>query len=443
MSAAGSPGRRSPLELLHPDGIARTALVLGDAIPPRLRPPAPEAPLVDLAVVPADDVRTAADRLAEDGVVFVAGSPRSARAAAVSAGLVAGPTLLHLHGGGSRRFLVPLESVRQALDQLVPGMGWRGRAARVGVRLGAAPLLSVVTPVGIVARRPGARPLFDWLRLEAGIEAAAPIVSYGDRPSLLVHSGGGEVAKLGPVAAEAETLRELGPAARAAGAQVPEPIRTGAVAGLPLLVETVVPGRPAAFQLRRGGAAGYLGVVGGWLERWNSTTASRRPLSRTDLERAALAPLATLDLPAPYVQRVRDLCARVAGYTVPLVAAHHDLTTANVLVGDGLGVVDWDTAEAAALPLTDFYYAVADARAAADGFADRAASFAVTFAADGTPAADVAELHARLVSTLGLEPDVVELCFHACWLRHAANEAARTDVTRPFGEIVRRVAAAT
>jgi len=423
--------------------VAAAALVLGDAIPERLRPLAPEAPLVDLAVAAATDVRNAAERLAEDGVLFVAGSPRSARAAVVSAGLVAGPTLLHLHGGGSRRFLVPLESLRHALDHLVPGVGWRGRAARVGVRVGAAPLLTFVTPTGVAARRPGARALFDWLRLEAGIEAAAPIVSYGDRPSLLVHSGGGQLAKLGPVAAEAETLRELGPAARAAGAHVPEPLRTGAVAGLPLLVETVVPGRPAASELRRGGGARYLDLVGGWLERWNSATASRRPLSRTDLERAALAPLATLDLPDAYVQRVRGLCERVAGRTVPLVAAHHDLTTANVLVGDGLGVVDWDTAEAAALPLTDFFYAVADMRAAADGFADRAASFAAAFAADGTPAADVADLQARLVSTLGLEPDVVELSFHVCWLRHAANEAARNDATRPFGEIVRRIAAAT
>ena len=443
MSAAGSKGRRSPLELLHPDGVAAAALVLGDAIPPRLRPLAQEAHLVDLAVAAVDDVGAAAQRLAEDGVLFVAGSPRSARAAVVSAGLVAGPTILHLHGGGSRRFLVPLESVRHALDRLVPGVGWKGRTARVGVRVGAAPLLPLLTPAGVVGRPPGARPLFDWLRLEAGIEAAAPIVSYGDRPSLLVHSGGDQVAKLGPVAAEAETLRELGPAARAAGAHVPEPLRTGAVAGLPLLVETVLPGRPAASELRRGGAARYLGLVGGWLERWNSATAARRPLSEADLERAVLSPLATLDLPDAYVHRVRDLCARVTGRTVPLVAAHHDLTTANVLVGDGLGVVDWDTAEAAALPLTDFFYAVADARSAADGFADRAASFAAMFAADGTPAAEVAELQARLVSTLGLEPDVVELCFHACWLRHAANEAARADQMRPFGEIVRRVAAAT
>ena len=320
--------------------MAAAALVLGDAISPRLQPPAPEAPLVDLAVAAADDVRAAADRLAEDGVLFIVGSPRAARAAAVSAGLVAGPTLLHLQGGGSRRFLVPLESVRHAFDCLVPGLGWKGRAARVGVRLGAAPLLPFVTPAGVVARRPGARPLFDWLRLEAGIEAAAPIVSYGDRPSLLVHSDDGQVAKLGSVAAEAETLRELGPAARAAGAHVPDALRTGAVAGLPLLVETVVPGRPAASELRRGGGARYLELVGGWLERWNSATAAPRPLSQADLERAVLAPLAALDLPEAYVQGVRDLCARVAGRTVPLVAAHHDLTTANVLVGHGVGVVD-------------------------------------------------------------------------------------------------------
>jgi len=81
------------------------------------------------------------------------------------------------------------------------------------------------------------------------------------------------------------------------------------------------------------------------------------------------------------------------------------------------------------------------ARAAADGFRDRVGAFARTFAADGTPAADVEPLQARLVAALGLEPDVVRFCFHACWLRHAANELAQSG-PGPFVEISRRVAAA-
>lgn len=124
---------------------------------------------------------------------------------------------------------------------------------------------------------------------------------------------------------------------------------------------------------------------------------------------------------------------------MPFVAAHHDLTTANVLVGDGLGIVDWDAAEAAALPLTDFFYAAADARAAATGFRDRVGAFGATFGPDGKPAPDVAPLLSRLVAALELDPAVVELCFHACWLRHAANEVAQSG-PGPFMEIAGRVA---
>ena len=94
----------------------------------------------------------------------------------------------------------------------------------------------------------------------------------------------------------------------------------------------------------------------------------------------------------------------------------------------------------AALPLTDFFYAAADARAAADGFRDRVEAFARTFSADGTPAADIEALQARLVAALGLEPEIVQLCFHACWLRHAANELAQSGAG-PFVEIATRVAA--
>ena len=118
------------------------------------------------------------------------------------------------------------------------------------------------------------------------------------------------------------------------------------------------------------------------------------------------------------------------GRAVKLVAAHNDLTTANVLVAhDGrLGIVDWDTAAPRALPLTDLFYAVADAEAATRGFADRVAATSV-------------EHERRFRDALGLDDAVADLCFHACWLRHAANESLRDQETRPFLEIARTVAA--
>jgi hypothetical protein len=439
-----STKRRSPLELLHPDGIALTSLVLGDSCPPGLEPGGTEADVVELVVVAGGELgsalQTAATRLAPDGILFVAAHPRWATKAIEAAGLAPGPALLNLRGAGSRRLLVPAPAVAYALDQLVPAAGWRGRAARVAVRAGSARLLPHFAPSGIVARRPGARPLHEWLRTQGGVDADSAIVSWSDGSSLLVHAGN-FVAKVGGGTAEAETLRELGAAARAAGARVPEPIRAGAVAGLPLLVESVVSGKPASSHLTPSRIAAYLDELVGWLERWNVATARPRPLGQAELDRAVFAPLRALELDGEHRRRLEERCRRAEGRSVPFVAAHHDLTTANVLVGNGLGIVDWDAAEAAALPLTDFFYAAADARAAADGFRDRVGAFARTFAADGTPAGDVEPLQARLVATLGLEPDVVRFCFHACWLRHAANELAQSG-PGPFVEISRRVAAA-
>jgi hypothetical protein len=436
LSAAGSTGRRSPLELLHPDGIAHTALVLGDACPPGLAPERPEADLVDLVVVAGGElapaIQTAAERLAPDGILYVAARPWRAARTIRAAGLVPGPALLTLRGTGSRRLLVPAQAAPDALDRLVPGAGWRGRAARLAARFGAARLLPHLAAGGIVGRRPGARPLHEWLT------TGSAIVSWSEGSSLLVHADGA-VAKVGGGPAEAELLRELGPAAREAGAGVPEPVRTGSVAGLHLLVESALPGRPAAASLTPRTLPGYLEELVPWLQRWNTATASPRPIARADLDRALLAPLQALQLGEEYRRRLDELGTRTEGRGMPFVAAHHDLTTANVLIGAGLGIVDWDAAEAAAFPLTDFFYAVADARAAADGFRDRVGAFSATFASDATPTRDVAPLQARLVAALGLEPDLVELCFHACWLRHASNELARSG-PGPFVEIARQVA---
>lgn len=224
--------------------------MLGDDCPPELEPSGTEADAVDLVLVAGADLglalRTAAARLAPDGLLYVAAPPRRVVGVIQSVGLVAGPALVMLRGTGSRRLLVPVQAARYAFDRLVPAAGWRGRAARLAVSAGGARLLPHFTPGGVVARRPGARPLHDWLRAEGGVDASSAIVSWGDGPSLVVHADG-TVVKVGGRMTEAETLRELAPAAREAGARVPEAIRTGSVAGLPLLVESALPGRPAGL----------------------------------------------------------------------------------------------------------------------------------------------------------------------------------------------------
>ena len=45
-----------------------------------------------------------------------------------------------------------------------------------------------------------------------------------------------------------------------------------------------------------------------------------------------------------------------------ITAAHNDLTMANVLTSrEGIGILDWEAAVADGLPMTDLWYALADA----------------------------------------------------------------------------------
>jgi aminoglycoside phosphotransferase (APT) family kinase protein len=133
----------------------------------------------------------------------------------------------------------------------------------------------------------------------------------------------------------------------------------------------------------------------------------------------------------------------MAGSELPLVARHNDLTMWNVLAEErgAIGVIDWAEAEPAGLPLTDFFYAVADAAYAADGSRSRLGAVRACFSPDGARAAAVAPLRERLRATLELSPDAAELCFHACWLRHALNERRSPAASNgEFLEVVRWLA---
>ena len=129
---------------------------------------------------------------------------------------------------------------------------------------------------------------------------------------------------------------------------------------------------------------------------------------------------------------------------MPLVATHNDLTMVNVFVerSGSLGVVDWESAREQGLPLVDFYYAAADAAAAANRYADRLAAFREQFGDEAGSMSTARELERRLVGALGLRPEVVQLAFHVCWIQHAAAEQRATlePAHRPFLEILRSVA---
>ena len=383
------------------------------------------------AATPAAE-RLLRERLTPDGIAYLR-LPRGPRATlARAAGLELGPTILEVRG-----LLVPAQrdAVRWAFARTATVRGRFGRHVPAGA-------LSLLGG-GAIARSRGARPLAAWLQSRgAGTAAVA-----AQRAAFLVDRRGvALVAKVGtgPSArrssAEAEALDKLGNDARNAGAEVPVALEEGRLDGAPFLLMTGVQGTPASALIAVASERRMKLVarLSDWLTRWNLMTAVDAVLSLEFLEREVIAPARGLGLPERYVADLRRLCSNVGGGAVKFVAAHNDLTSANVLVSRGgrLGIVDWETAERRALPLGDLLYAVADAEAAATAFVDRPGAF-LTVLADRR----ASELESRLAAVLGLDRPVADLCFHACWLRHAANEASRGERGEgPFVQIARTIA---
>jgi aminoglycoside phosphotransferase len=478
------PARLSLLELLLPAGRARSALVLGAACPGRLRPAVggtDEQP--DLIVVAPDPseagsrdwlehaVATCAARLGGEGLAYVLADPRTRRRVRRllrRAGLVPGPAFLHLPDPGASRHLIELDqtAASHAFGGVAPLVPWKRGLARVVLAGGGAGAIARSSAgVGVVARRPAAPPLFGWLRGIGGADVPehAHLLTASwraDGSSVVLHAFGPRsappvVAKLALGAGvagtgEAGRLARLGPTARQAGAQVPEVVGCGRLGVADVLLETAVPGEPLMSLLARREKLLEEAIerLARWLARWHELSAVRRPLTPGDLEREVLGPAEEL---APelaggrgYLDRLAARCAAVTGSPAPLVHAHNDLTMANVLVdgAGGLGVVDWESAEDEALPLKDFFYAVADATAATARYGDRLSAARRCFAPGGGLAPRTARLQNSIAAAAGASPPIVELAFHACWLRHAANErrGAGPGQARPFGEILQWLA---
>jgi hypothetical protein len=486
-------GSLSPLELLHPDGTAPRAVVVGDGCPDQLVPSsllAEDGPcdLVVIAPGPGEGKTTewfrraldlARRRLVADGVAYLLVTRRARRRALralARSGLSADAAFLHLPSADQSRQLVPLSArpASYAFSNLVPARPSRRLLALAVLSLpGGARLLARMAPVvGVVARQSPSRQICQWLfDLDGAVTPApAPVItaSWQDpRSAFVLHrfAQGGDapprVAKIRPSAdsgagpaGEAEILGTLAAAARQAGVETPEPLRVESLDGRSLLLETAVSGRSAAAVLgddpRR--VPALQARLARWLESWSRLTARPQPLEAARLAADLIAPA---ELLAPlitdggeYVDWLAERSAELAGTTVPLVSAHNDLTMANVLVaGSGsLGVVDWEAARADGLPLTDFFYSAADAAAAGSRYDDRTAAFVDCFGPEGCRSAALGELEESLRRALGLTPPVAQLCFHACWLHHGANEhravgrEGRESTARPFLEIVRWVA---
>ncbi len=261
------------------------------------------------------------------------------------------------------------------------------------------------------------------------------------------------VAKLAPSSRraalrnEADKLDELGPGARMSGAQVPAVIRYSESEARCSLLLSCVPGRPASMVLRErpGAIAGVVGDISGWLNRWNAATAHQLELTAEHYERFVLEPARAvapdLESGAAYLDWLADACRRLSGRAVPFVCAHNDLTMSNILIAPEapIGVVDWEEARLDGLPLADFWYSACDALLAA-GHRDRLHAFAECFPTNSDRGALITSYESELRSVVGGPPEWLDLCFHACWMQHAANEQARpAGDDRPFLAIANRI----
>ena len=480
--SAASGHTRSPLELLLPLGRSEHALVLGSICPAVLEPhrraegtDERRATLVVIAPsrLEAGDpawLGAAAERagasLAPEGVAYVLAPPRARRRlrrALRRHGLARVERFLHVPDVRRSRFLVPLrrQTLRHALAQLVPLRRRNRPFAALAAALPTARALELLGgPVGLAAQRTSAPDLFGWLAEEAGPPPTA-IVALGaeeaDRATVHVFPRSARspsfVAKLGGGPDRHSVLAAAAAHAATAGSAeivVPSPLPPLVTQPEPVWRETALPGTNAAVLLQRRPRRlpEIVLTLVTWLDEWQRRTASESDAPPELLDEWVREPLARLRSSigeaGTYESRLEALCLRTAG-TVPLVTMHGDLTMANVLVQSGrtaLGVVDWETSRARALPLLDLFYMLADGVAAVGAYEDRPAAARQCFSTGGESAATTASARLRLARTLGLSDDVTALCFHACWLHHAANEARvrRPGEPRPFLEIVDWVA---
>jgi len=416
-------------------------------------------------------VQSVSQKLEPNGVAYVLAPPRwrlRIRKLLSDHGLSIDQEIIHLPDQDISRYLVPLSPTpaQYAFSKLLPLPQWAQLLTTIGVRFFRCDKLfrHILPSVGMAVRRPGARPLFDWffrLKPEAdrsgsviirtswrGQDGAVILYRFVDRDD-----SPSAVAKmtlttktLGNLIREAEILDRVGPSARNAGAQVPLRLSLGQVNEHPVLLQSVIGGQSIASLLssQPGRLFEILESLVSWLESWNRCSIVLGSLDRELLEKellmsvAVLAPL--LEQGDEYRNWLVERYLTLTGDSMTLVATHNDLTMWNLLLGEQgrLGVIDWESASEKGLPFVDLFYAVTDAVTAAKTNGDRLTAFKESFAVGGTYECMVGQYLARLRRVVQIPDEMVGLCFHACWLHHAANEYRSTGPSdpRPFLQLL-------
>ncbi len=171
--------------------------------------------------------------------------------------------------------------------------------------------------------------------------------------------------------------------------------------------------------------------VAQWLGAWSRLTRTQAATTAELLEKALFTPVQQLRGHLPdtdaYEAWLRRRCEALPD-GLPCVAAHNDLTMWNVLLDsrDGFAVVDWREASEHALPLTDMAYAALDAVVLA-GRVDRQPAFMACFTPDGLYWRQTRDALLQLAEAVEMPAPWMDICIHACFLAHAANESMQSE----------------
>jgi hypothetical protein len=456
----------SPLALMHPDGKADNIVFMGSACPARLQPLSFTTSLrADLVILAPSDaeckeagwlenaVRTASEQLSADGILYAL-VPAAHRAGLMrllrTHNLQLDTPRLHLPDAGSSRYIVPLAyaPARYAFTSIILTDARKRALILQALRTPAVqPMLVRMLPnVAIVGWR--GRPLFQWLACNE--QRPAPnhvIVSTSWRKhevSVVLHTFADQAMpdRIAKVVGtrdsverrpdEAGVLLQLGPLAQQAGATLPAVLKTEHTGSRDMLVESALAGQTAATLLNEHPARmpSVLNRVARWLEAWSRLTCKTPASTDAFLNDVLFSPLKAVKSHLPegetYAAWLRRRCAS-AGIS-PCVAAHNDLTMWNILIDPNntrIGVVDWQEAGERALPLTDFAYAAVDAWVIAKRVS-RLQAFIECFSPEGAGWQMTRRMIQQLAQAAALPAQWIDLCIHACFLRHAANEQAQS-----------------
>ncbi|OFW15520.1 MAG: hypothetical protein A3H29_00795 [Acidobacteria bacterium RIFCSPLOWO2_02_FULL_67_21] len=418
-------------------------------------------------------ITTSAGRLAPDGLLYGV-VPPCWRARALhlltQRGLVVEGTYLHFRQASSTHYVLPIDAaIARRLCKTLPAKRLKLLSALLLSVLPGAPAVAsrCASKVGWLLRRPAARRSFEWISPgPARLDASRVVIRYkpmGDRVNAVLSAFSSPGAELSdivkvPLTAtasvdrrrEAETLTTCRPAASQAGARVPTVDVIETRDGRSALRFGVVAGEPAGIvlTLRPDRLSSIVREIARWLGRWNALTGRAASADKPRLQRHLLQPARLLardlDGGSAYLEWLEQQCALVRDAPLPYVAAHNDLTMSNVLVLKGdptLGVLDWETARDDGLPLTDLFYAIADARAVSRGDRDRTRSLIEAFDSESVFGRWVDRLADDCAGSVGISGRLTRLLKHACALEHAIDERSRAERgSGPFLALVQSLA---